>query len=66
MHHPLYRTACEYKGSPVEIRDCYGESYRGTIEDVTENGVYIDTGSDPIFFPFLTIASLVLLGSLFF
>lgn len=66
MHHPLYRTACEYKGSPVEIRDSYGECYQGTIGYVTQQGVYLDTGSDGIFFPFLTIASLVLLSSLFF
>ncbi|MEI3607062.1 hypothetical protein SPD48_15290 [Pseudogracilibacillus sp. SE30717A] len=66
MHHPLYRTASEYINSPVEIRDYYGESYRGTLEYVTPDGVYLDTGSDGIFFPFLTIASLVLLGSLFF
>lgn len=66
MHHPLYRTACEYQGNPVEIRDYYGNSYQGTIEYVTSQGVYLDTGSSGIFFPFLTIASLVLLGSLFF
>lgn len=61
-----YHTACKYVGRPVEIRDCYGKCYRGTLEYVTPHGVYLSTGSGGVFFPFFAIVSLVLIASLFF
>lgn len=63
---PLYDTARSYEGRPVEIGDVDGNSYQGILEYSTTNGVYLYTGNSGIFFPFLAIASIVLLSSLFF
>lgn len=62
----LYHLSQEYYGKPVEVVDCYGETYCGVIEDVTPDGIYLATGDSGFFIPFFAIVSLVLLASIFF
>ncbi|WP_156288967.1 hypothetical protein [Oceanobacillus salinisoli] len=63
-----YHFCHKYTGRAVQIRDHYGNVYRGRIRYVTPRGVYLDYLKRPggFFIPFFVIVSLVLLSTLFF
>jgi hypothetical protein len=62
----MYNLACRYRGKLVEVRDCHGRVYRGVIEDVTPKGFYLRGRGFGGTFPFFSVASIILLSSLFF
>jgi hypothetical protein len=62
----VYNLAYGYRGKLVEVRDCHGRVYRGLIEHVTPRGFYLrGRGFGGAFFPFFSVASIILLSSLF-
>ncbi|ERJ11836.1 hypothetical protein [Haloplasma contractile] len=62
----MYSHACSCIGRPTVLRTRAGRTYRGYVERVTPRGVYYRAkGLSVGFFPFFSIASIVLLSALF-